>query len=104
MGVAGAPVIGVALATMRYQPAADEFWMKALFDDGLRRGDPAKTLINWFLSKEERNTRPIVRARACSAAWGTHYEGRSLAKIHATSEKSSTIAGTPVRIGGSTRS
>ena len=95
------PVIGVALATLRYQLNANEFWKMAILDDGLHQGDPAKTLLNWLLSDAGRAATPTIRARACSAAWGAHYEGRRLTKMCTGSRKSLVIAGTPVRIGGS---
>lgn len=98
------PAIGVALITLRYQPRADEFWMKAIFNDGLRHEDPAQTLLKWFGTDKGRAALAPERARACSAAWAAHYEGRRLAKMHSDSEKSLTIAGTPVRIEGSAKS
>jgi hypothetical protein len=96
------PVIGVALVTLRYQPSAYEFWRKAIGDDGLRRGDPAKALLEWFLSKEGRVANTPIKALACSAAWRVYYTGRNpLAKISPHQVKALTIAGTPVHIGDS---
>lgn len=97
------PVIGVALITLRYQPRADEFWMKAIFNDGLRHKDPAQTLLKWFGTDKGRAALAPERARACSAAWGAHYEGRGLANMHSDSEISLMITGTPVRIEGSAK-
>lgn len=95
-----ANVMGIALVTIRYQQLtrkADEFWMKAMFDDGLRNGEPEKTLLNWF--RLNKDAPPVTQARACSAGWNAYYENRKLVKIHVGSDKSLTILGTPMRIG-----
>lgn len=99
-----APVMGVALVTLRHPPAAraaDEFWMRAMFDDGLRQGDPAKALLNWFHNKERDKVRPSPtdKARACAVAWHAYYSGRDLQKIGTLNTKSAvSIMGSEVRI------
>lgn len=44
------PLIGIALITFRYKGAeAEDFWYQIAHDDGLRRFDPRKKLIEWMI-------------------------------------------------------
>lgn len=46
-----APVIGIGFLAFKHEPGkARQFWHGAAYDDGLRRGDPRKTLGTWLLS------------------------------------------------------
>jgi len=85
------PVIAVALATIRYAQAdkVDQFWTQVCRDDGLRIGDPRKTLGKWLNTTGTQGgssyrpslmkmVRPASMARACALAWNAWYEGRDL--------------------------
>lgn len=76
-------VLGVMLETFKYQaPVAAEFWHALAFDDGLRIGDPRKTLLRYLL--ENKITGPIEnfrQSRACALAWNAYYKNESLTML-----------------------
>jgi hypothetical protein len=89
-------VIAVALTTLRACPsAAIAFWSEAMKDDGLRNGDPRKSLINWLRSnpvgafKEQ-------QVRASIACWNAWYKESTLTKVFVQSEASLKILGTGI--------
>lgn len=74
-------VTAVALITLRYQPAfAVEFWGQSVADDGLRVGNPAKTLNNW-LKKNPVKTAQDLQHRAAIACWNAFYRGKQLTSV-----------------------
>lgn len=88
-------VTAVGLVTLRYnRDRAIDFWCASAADDGLRNGDPRKTLINWL-----RNN-PVGKAintqhRAASSCWNAWFRCASLTKAHTDSKSSLRILGTP---------
>lgn len=92
------PVIAVALTTLkyvrpRYAAKAAEFWSGAAHNDGLKRGDPRKTLVEFLLSTGLAGGSSGTAARlssighmtrAVAACWNAWIGGRDLAfvKIH----------------------
>lgn len=71
-----APVLAVALETFRYQKQlAEVFWAKAARDDGLRRGDPIKALIDWLKATPGSSATNRLASRACAAAWNAAWRG-----------------------------
>jgi len=82
-------VFAVGLITSRYSKRADEFWHYVATDDGLRVGDPRKTLRNWLIdtgisggntgqSRKKRVIRTSESIRCVVIAWNAFLEGRQL--------------------------
>jgi hypothetical protein len=73
-----AAVMAIAMVTMKAQPStAEEFWGGMVKDDGLRVGDPRRTLLRYLLAHTVRVAhRDILLSSAL--AWNAHFEGRSL--------------------------
>lgn len=92
-----AALVSVGMLTLRYQPEkAAEFWSGVAADDGLRQGDPRKTLIhhitvNVIGDGARQADQPFVAA----AAWNAWFEGRALKVIKLQSGGSPIILGTP---------
>lgn len=77
-----APVISVGLVTLRYQPeAARSFWKAAADNDGLRKGQPARTLVDFVSFNKLFSAGSLVysNAKAVARCWNAHFEGRDLA-------------------------
>lgn len=94
--------MSIALITFRYQPEkANEFWRQVAQDDGLRSGDPRKT-IHRFLRTTKRASMSAARvdprriSRRIAHAWNAFCEGRDL-QISQVQDptKLLIIAGTP---------
>ena len=93
-------VVAVGLVTFRFQPiAATEFWSAAALDDGLRVGDPCKSLINWLRLNSVNRTKELQH-RAAIACWNAHFAGRTLNRIYPATDASLRMAGTPLDLGG----
>lgn len=54
------------------------FWMGVAQDDGLRRGDPRKTLLDWMRDTHLSGTGPTHAAAAAARAWAAWYNGNDL--------------------------
>ena len=86
-------VVAIGLCTVRSNPKkAIEFWSTAVLDDGLRMGDPRKTLFNWLRAN------PVGSAlhkqhRAATLCWNAWCEGRSLSNVYTATEKANSIFG-----------
>jgi hypothetical protein len=91
-------VAAVALHTLRYQPEkAAEFWQGLAMDDGLRRTDPRKSLLEKLRSGDE--ARSIVfQMHAVAAAWNAFFAGRKVKEVRVRLDKPFRLAGTPVMI------
>jgi hypothetical protein len=91
-------VAAVALYTLRFQPEkAAEFWQGLAMDDGLRRTDPRKSLLEKLRSGD--GARSIVfQMHAVAAAWNAFFGGRKLKEVRVRLDKPFRIAGTPVLI------
>jgi hypothetical protein len=91
-------VAAVALYTLRYQPEkAAEFWQGLAMDDGLRRTDPRKSLLEKLRSGD--GARSITfQMHAVAAAWNAFFAGRKLKEVRVSLEKPFRIAGTPVLV------
>lgn len=89
-------VFSVALVTLKYQAEkAREFWSGIALDDGLKRSDPRKTLLNWLSEHPMASNMSEPHLRACAVAWNAWYEGRSLTVIKANGDGPVIILGTP---------
>lgn len=84
-------VVAVALVTLKHQrEKAKEFWSTLAANDGLRKGDPRHTLVNFLLTTHDKGSGEQHMA-ACAAAWNAFLGRRSLIAIRPTS---------PVKING----
>jgi hypothetical protein len=89
--------MAVGLMTIKYQPdTASEFWEGIAKDDGLRRGDPRKTLItylnNYVAGGDNSNSYAV---RAVAVAWNAWFEKRDLSILKPFVDSPVVIAGTP---------
>lgn len=89
----------VALITFKYQPEkAAEFWRTVAADDGLRRGDPRKSLLKDLHSRRTHSggqSAAVDHAVAAAAGWSAWLEGNGLAFIKVFADAFPIIAGTP---------
>jgi hypothetical protein len=93
--------IAVGLVTFRFQPAAAlPFWSRLSSGEGLRKGDPELTLLNWFHSNSAlgngRNAN-AMRAIAFAAAWNAAFKGEPIVRI--LTKQSFKLLGTPWKDG-----
>jgi len=74
-----AQVMAVALITLRAMPErAKEFWQGVADDDGLRKGDPRKTLLDWLRDTHLAGTGLRSAAAAVARAWQAWVGGKVL--------------------------
>ena len=98
-----APVMAVALGTFRFAELdrADAFWRGTAEDDGLRRGDARKALIDYLVrASSDRRGSGVSQLRAVAACWNAFYEGRVYARVAQLPFQGMvgvTLAGTPYR-------
>lgn len=91
-----AGVVATALTTLRHQAeAAYVFWHDAAMDDGLRIGDPRKTLNNWLRANSVARARGLQH-RAAAACWNAYMKGAALARVYTASAGARRLLGTPV--------
>lgn len=94
----GAQVMAVALVTLRaHTESAVKFWSGVAGDDGLRRGDPRKTLLDFLRDTHATSTGYTATAAACARAWGAWEQGRELSVIR-VGRQAVRIAGTKVTV------
>lgn len=87
----GAQVMAVALVTIRNdEKGARDFWGVMAKDDGLRRGDPRKTLLDFLRDTHAAGTGYTATAVACARAWSAFKSRRDLSMIR--------VGSAPVRI------
>jgi hypothetical protein len=91
--------VSVGIVTSRYAPEiATAFWKEVALNDGLRKGAPAKALIESYLLRPTNNLSPAYQARLIAAAWNAYYEKRGLSHLVLTKEtmiRPIRICGTP---------
>lgn len=69
-------VFAVALVTYRFAGrVAQDFWREIALDDGLRRGDPRKTLLLFLLNNKANKFPDHLIARYVAVAWNHAYKG-----------------------------
>lgn len=89
----GTQVMAVALVMIRANPErAIEFWTGLAADDGLRRGDPRKTLLDLLRDTHAASAGLTYTAAACARAWASWDAGKELTMIR--------VGRQPVRIAG----
>lgn len=90
-------VMAVALVTLRHQPAkAVQFWRGIADDDGLRKGDPRKTLLQDFESRRVNYGTHLQRIIPSITAWNAFYEGRNISIIRVSESSQVLVSGTPI--------
>lgn len=100
-----AGVSSVALFTLRHAgPFAEDFWRSIAINDGLRKGTPNRTLVDWVDRQRLVTTRGgnngAYIARGCITAWNAAYRARDLTMIRIMDAAAPvTILGTPMRDG-----
>lgn len=91
-----AAVLAVVLLTFRYQPsAASEFWSSIAKDDGLKVGDPRKTLLRYLTnnSTSKANNR-AEQAKAAALAWNAAWGNKQIEYVKPNSAGDIRILGT----------
>lgn len=90
-------VPAVAIVTFRYQPEkAFEFWSSVAQNDGLRKGLPAHTLIDFLHRHKAEGAAKSFYSRSVATAWNAFYEGRPLSLIKVINPSAPMkISGTP---------
>jgi hypothetical protein len=91
-------VAAVALYLFRFQTdRANEFFGGAARDDGLRTGDPRKSLINWLINNTS-GASPNAQHRAVISCWNAYFTGRTYNKVFTNTDSALTLLGTPLEI------
>lgn len=86
-------VVAVGLITCAADPLfAMPFWHDTAFDDGLRTGDPKKTLLAW-LRANTTSSKNAEQYRAVISCWNSAKKGKSLTKVSTDSNASLKISG-----------
>lgn len=90
----GAQVMAVALLTIRAdEKSAREFWHGLAADDGLRKGDPRKTLSDFLRDTHAASTGLTATSVAVARAWNAWVAGKQLSMIR-VGRASVKVAGT----------
>lgn len=90
--------LSVMLATLHHQENdACDFWLELCRDDGLKKGDPRKTLVVDMQSRVGSKGLQVAHMMACARAWNAFYEGKDLSIIKVTGS-SIPLRGTPYTI------
>lgn len=90
-------IFSVAILTLFYDRSkAEDFWMGAAKDDGLRAGDPRKTMIQWIAAN--RGVKKVQKSAMICAArcWNSWHDGKKLNSLRIYHNAEATpIKGTP---------
>lgn len=89
-------VLSVGMVTLRYnQPLAEIFWRGAAADDGLKKGDPRKALVDFLrpIKSHTREQRQMI-THACAIAWNHFRVEEQLHKILPSTVAKVAIEGT----------
>lgn len=93
-----APVVAVALATLRYQRGlAESFWSRIAAEDALPKDSPEARLLAWLRANRVNQVgQQVIYCRYVAGAWNAYYESRPL-KLLKIADPSApvVIAGTP---------
>lgn len=89
--------LAVGLVTFRHRPVeAEQFWSRTAANDGLRKGDPCKVLVDLLLEGHEGAYKsPIGDSRRVAVCWNAYIEGRSLDYAKVPLIRPIRLAGTP---------
>lgn len=76
------PVLAIGLATFRNAEAkAEIFWRTAAEDDGLRRNDPRKAMLNVMIAKTAKAGDPLLYVKTIAGLWNAFMEGRRVTNV-----------------------
>jgi hypothetical protein len=93
-------MMSIALYTIRHQPGkALPFWSGVANGEGLKRGDPRKTLIADLDNRNVTGGNPDARLLPASIAWNAWFQGRELSIIKVPANATFALAGTPLAKG-----
>lgn len=90
-------VMAIGMETLKHERTrALEFWQGIYADDGLRRDDPRKALLNYLRDIEARSTqdRRLITS-ATAIAWGAWLSGEKIINLYPTTSSRIVISGTP---------
>lgn len=92
-----AAVMAVALETVRYEPEpAVRFWGAMVHDNGLVKGDPRKTLLQYLLThKAGKGAEGYLQSRAAAHCWNAWMDGKQVINLRITIAGKMEIRGTP---------
>lgn len=92
-----APIMAVALETLRYQPSLGfEFWQRMAQDDGLTAGMPEKALLGWIRKRRlATGTGRREHCRAAALAWNRAFQGKECDYVKPNQMASFYLLGTP---------
>lgn len=99
-----APILAVLLAIIRYSPQKGPKFVYLAHDDGLKKGDPRKALLNYLRQISQHTAGGLIPqspgdiARAVAKCWGKYHDDLALNNIRIStldSSKNIVIRGTP---------
>lgn len=89
-------VVAVGLVTLRYQPEkAEAFWRGVAADDGLRVGDPRRTLIKDLMGRRLNVGRQAQAVIVSALAWNAFFLGKPLKILKVYEGADPKVLGTP---------
>jgi hypothetical protein len=87
--------LACALVTLRFAPEeAETFWKKAIQNDGLHKGDPARCLLDTWDARG-RSLTQYQKGHVAALAYNAHYRGESMHRIHIPNDVDIYLEGTP---------
>lgn len=88
-------IMAVGIETVKWQPVkAFEFWNGIAKDDGLKKGDPRKTLLDYLLGSIGDHRYLQEQIKSAALAWNAYYQGRSLTILRPASFSEFHLLGT----------
>lgn len=92
-------IMAVALATFEHEPTrATSFWSGVAEDDGLCKGDPRKTFLQWLRKNPPRPNQFRNRySRHAVLCWNAFFQGKNMQLISCPDDKIN-LLGTPYMI------
>jgi len=95
------PILAVATVTAHWCPEeAESFWQSTAENDGLRRGDPRRALLDYLRGHASVRARINVEARYAAAVWNAAQGKRTFERVSSRATVYPVdIDGTPYRIG-----
>jgi len=93
--------LAVAIVTIRHANAmgeASRFWCRAIQNNGLEKGDPARALIETWATKNPKEKSKFTRYQVmhlAALAWNKEFEGKRAERLRLPGNGELYIAGTP---------
>ena len=90
-------VTAVALYTLNHCPVdAEDFWSSIADNDGLKKGDPARALYQFLVSRKATSSSNET-IKSIALAWNAYMENRSITNLVPGNFQNFYISGTPVK-------